>query len=178
MVENSWPASEEPSNEAWRQHQELQQGRSEGKGTGKRRGLERESFLHTGNSMTLRILTKRRRLREKAFWRKGRSIRTDWRESGALATFARDGFFCWARGENSVSDFCTACRFEFRSRRPLSQLKKGAGMAIHVIAAPLLSFYLMTSHPQGRIGCQEIDKKLNTLRWCIVHYSLCARNNI
>ena len=77
--------------------------------------------------MTLRILTKRRRLREKAFWRKGRSIRTDWRESGALATFARDGFFCWARGENSVSDFCTACRFEFRSRRPLSQLKKGAG---------------------------------------------------
>ena len=79
--------------------------------------------------MTLRILTKRRRLREKAFWRKGRSIRTDWRESGALATFARDGFFCWARGENSVSDFCTACRFEFRSRRPLSQLKKGAGIA-------------------------------------------------
>ena len=95
---------------------------------GKRRGLERESFLHTGNSMTLRILSKRRRLREQAFWRKGRSIRTDWRESGALATFARDGFFCWARGENSVSDFCTACRFEFRSRRPLSQLKKGAGI--------------------------------------------------
>ena len=95
---------------------------------GKRRGLERESFLHTGNSMTLRILTKRRRLREKAFWRKGRLIRTDWRESGALATFARDGFFCWARGEDSVSDFCTACRFEFRSRRPLSQLKKGVGI--------------------------------------------------
>ena len=37
-------------------------------------------------------------------------------EPGALATFARDGFFYWARGEDSVSDFCTACRFEFRSR--------------------------------------------------------------
>ena len=59
---------------------------------GKHRGLERESFLHTGNFMTLRISTKQRCLREKGILAYGTSDRTEWRGNRRVGDFAQDGF--------------------------------------------------------------------------------------
>ena len=87
-----------------------------------------QKLLNTGNSMTLRVSRKRRRLREKGILAYGTSNQTEWRGNRRVGDFMRDGFSAGQRVRAAQAFFAllVLCRFEFRSRRPLSQLKKGS----------------------------------------------------
>ena len=117
---------------------------------GKRRGLERESFLHTGNFMKLRISTKQRCLREKGILAYGTSDRTEWRGNRRVGDFAQDGFSAGqgARAARAIFALLVGLnlgpgdRFPSSKREPGHRKKDCTGKAYRYLSLSVY-FYLL-----------------------------------